>query len=147
MKEARKNAVLQAVPHRGHLGSVAAANASIAIYEREQLIVRAKETGAWFLEALKAELEPLPIVGQVRGIGMWLAVDLTRDKATKAPFTDDTVTAVVRRMRELGVIVSPIGTAFELAPPLIAPHDALERTVRVAAQALGDVARARNLPC
>jgi adenosylmethionine-8-amino-7-oxononanoate aminotransferase len=131
----------------GHLGSVAAANASIAIYEREQLIVRAKETGAWFLEALKAELEPLPIVGQVRGIGMWLAVDLTRDKATKAPFTDDTVAAVVRRMRELGVIVSPIGTAFELAPPLIAPRDALERTVRVAAQALGDVARARNLPC
>lgn len=129
----------------GHLGAVAAANASIAIYERERLVARAKEDGAYFLDALKMELEKHPIVGQVRGLGMWLAVDFTCDKATKAAFTDDTVAAIVRRMRELGVLVNAIGTAFELAPPLITPRTALDRTVRVAAQAIDEVARARNL--
>ena len=53
--------------------------------------------------------------------------------------------AIVKRMRELGVLVNAIGTAFELAPPLIAPRSALDRTVRVAAQAIDEVARARNL--
>ena len=129
----------------GHLGAVAAANASIAIYERERLITRAKEDGAYFLDALKMELEKHPIVGQVRGLGMWLAVDFTADKATKAAFTDDTVPAIVRRMRELGVLVDAIGTAFELAPPLITPRAALDRAVKVAAQAINEVARARNL--
>jgi adenosylmethionine-8-amino-7-oxononanoate aminotransferase len=129
----------------GHLGAVAAANASIAIYEREGLVARAKENGAYFLDALKMELEKHPIVGEVRGLGMWLAVDLTRDKATRAAFTDDTVAAVVRRMRELGVLCNAIGTAFELAPPLITPRTALDKAVRVAAQAIDEVARTRNL--
>jgi putrescine---pyruvate transaminase len=129
----------------GHLGAVAAANASIAIYEREHLVARAKENGAYFLDALKTELEKHPIVGQVRGLGMWLAVDFTRDKKSKAAFTDDTVVAIVKRMRELGVLVNAIGTAFELAPPLIAPRSALDRAVQVAAQAIDEVARARNL--
>ena len=129
----------------GHLAAVAAANTTIAIYERESLITRARENGAYFLDALKLELEPHPIVGQVRGLGMWLAVDFTADKATKAAFTDDTVKAIVRRMRELGVLVNPAGTAFEMAPPLITPRDALDRTVKIAAQAIDEVARERNL--
>ena len=129
----------------GHLAAVAAARTTIAILERENLIARAKENGAYFLDALKTELEKHPIVGQVRGLGMWVAVDLTADKKTKAPFTDETVDAVVRRMRELGVLVCSIGTAFELAPPLITERKELDRTVEVAAQAINDVARARNL--
>jgi putrescine aminotransferase len=91
------------------------------------------------------ELEKHPIVGQVRGLGMWLAVDFTADKKTRAAFTDDTVAAIARRMRELGVLVNAIGTAFELAPPLITPRPVLDRAVQAAAQAIDDVARARNL--
>ena len=41
---------------------------------------------------------------------MWLAVDFTADKKTKAPFADDTVKTVVRRMKDLGVLASAIGT-------------------------------------
>jgi adenosylmethionine-8-amino-7-oxononanoate aminotransferase len=48
-------------------------------------------------------------------------------------------------MRQLGVLVNAIGTAFELAPPLITPRPALDRAVKVAAQAIDEVARARNL--
>jgi len=129
----------------GHAAAAAAANAVIAILERDNLVERGRENGAYFLAALQRELEPLPIVGQVRGLGMWLAVDFTRDKATRSPFTDDTVPAVVRRMRELGVIASPIGTAFELAPPLITSRAELDRAVAVARQAIVEVARQRGL--
>ena len=129
----------------GHAGAAAAANATIAIKERDGLIQQGKELGAYLLDGLQEYLDPHPIVGQVRGIGMWLAVDFTADKATAAPFEDDTVRAVVKRMYELGVIASSIGTAFELAPPLIATKADLDETVRVAKQAIDEVARERQL--
>jgi adenosylmethionine-8-amino-7-oxononanoate aminotransferase len=129
----------------GHAGAAAAANATITIKERDDLIAKGKESGAYLLDGLREYLDPHPIVGQVRGIGMWLAVDFTADKATRAPFADDTVRAVVRRMYEHGVIASPIGTAFELAPPLIASKTDLDETIRVAAQAIDEVARERRL--
>jgi putrescine aminotransferase len=45
----------------------------------------------------------------------------------------------------VGVIVGPIGTALEIAPPLIATRDDLARCTAVLGQAISDVARARGL--
>lgn len=129
----------------GHAGAAAAANTVIAIKERDGLIDLAREHGAYMLDALHEFLDPHPIVGQVRGIGMWLAVDFTADKETRAPFEDDTVRAIVKRMYDYGVIASPIGTAFEMAPPLIATKADIDEAVRVAARAIDEVARERRL--
>jgi adenosylmethionine-8-amino-7-oxononanoate aminotransferase len=129
----------------GHAAAAAAANTVIAIKEREGLIEKGRETGTYMLDALQEYLDPHPIVGQVRGIGMWLAVDFTSDKATGAPFSDDTVKAIVQRMYQHGVIASPIGTAFEMAPPLIATRDDIDEAVSVASQAIDEVARERQL--
>jgi putrescine---pyruvate transaminase len=128
----------------GHGGGAAAALANIAICERDDVIAKARDNGRHFLERLKDLLAASPIVGEVRGLGMWLAIDFTADKATKVPFKDDTVKAVVRRMKELGVLSSPIGNALEMAPPLIASREQLDRAAEVAAQAVHEVARARG---
>jgi putrescine---pyruvate transaminase len=129
----------------GHAGAAAAANTVIAIKERDGLIEKARVDGAYVLDALKQALEPLPIVGQVRGAGMWLAVDFTRDKATRAPFEDDTVATIVRRMYKHRVIASPIGTSFELAPPLITSRSDLDTTVEVAERSIREIVAERNL--
>lgn len=128
-----------------HAIGCAASNAVIAIKERENLIPRAKENGEYFLAQLKSALEAHPIVGQVRGIGHWHAVDFTADKATKAPFADDTVKAIVRRMRDHGVIASAIGTALEMAPPLVVTRADLDTAVEVCARSVHEVARERGL--
>jgi putrescine aminotransferase len=127
----------------GHGGGAAAALATIGIYERDGVIDKARDNGRYFLDRLKELLADSPIVGDVRGLGMWLAVDFTRDKKTKAPFTDDTVKRVVRRMKDLGVISSAIGTALEMAPPLIASRAQLDRAAKVTADAVSDVAAGR----
>lgn len=129
----------------GHASAAAAANAAIAIKQRDGLIAKAAADGAYFGDKLKGALGGHPIVGDVRGIGMWWCVDFTADHATKAPFTDDTVAAIVERMHTLGVIACTIGTALEMAPPLIATRAQLDRAVAVCAQAVGDVARERGL--
>ena len=116
----------------------------ITIKERDGLIEKARVDGAWFLDGLQEMLEPLPIVGQVRGIGMWLAVDFTRDKETRAPFEDDTVAAVVNRMHDYGVIASAIGTSFEMAPPLITSRTDLADVIRVTERAIREIATERG---
>lgn len=130
----------------GHAACAAAANAAIHIKERDALIPRARQNGEYFRQALEDGLGGHPIVAQVRGIGHWHAVELTADRKTKAPFTDDTVAAVVRHMREeSGVLACTIGHAFEMAPPLIATQEQLDRAVAAAARAVHAVARARGL--
>lgn len=129
----------------GHASAAAAANAAIAIKERDRLIDRARDNGAYFGNELSAALSEHPIVGQVRGIGHWHCVDFTADKKTKAPFADDTVQAIVTRMHDHGVIASAIGTALEMAPPLIVSRDELDRAVEVCARSVHEIACERRL--
>jgi adenosylmethionine-8-amino-7-oxononanoate aminotransferase len=129
----------------GHAACAAAANAAIRIKERDGLIPRARQNGEYIRQALEDALGRHPIVAQVRGIGHWHAVELTADRKTKTPFADDTVAAVVRHMRdESGVLACTIGHAFEMAPPLNASQDQLDRAVQAAARAVHEVAKARG---
>jgi adenosylmethionine-8-amino-7-oxononanoate aminotransferase len=128
----------------GHAGAAAAANTVITIKERDGLIDASRDNGAWFLDGLQEVLEPLPIVGQVRGVGMWLAVDFTKDKETREPFADDTVKAVVDKMYGYGVIASAIGTSFEMAPPLITSRADLDEVAKVAEKSIREVAKERG---
>jgi putrescine---pyruvate transaminase len=129
----------------GHAVACAAANSAIAIKERDGLIGRAKENGVYFSKILKDALGSHPVVGDIRGMGHWQAVDFTSDKRTRAPFTDDTVKTITRRMRELGVIANPIGTALEMAPPLTVSRAELDRAVAVCTRAVVETARQRGL--
>jgi putrescine---pyruvate transaminase len=114
----------------GHATSCAAALEAIRIYDQEQLPERARTLGSELLERLK-ELERFDIVGQVRGIGMWLAVDFTADPATRAPLDKDALVSIMTNARKRGVITSRNGTAIEMAPPLTIDRDeALEGIAR-----------------
>ena len=129
----------------GHAICSAVANKVIEIKERDGLIDNAKNLGEQFGADLKAALGDHPIVGDVRGLGFWHAIDFTSDKSTKAVFEDDTVRAVVQRIRDHGVIVGPIGTSLEIAPPLIAAKEQLDECVRACAQSIDEIAKERSL--
>jgi putrescine aminotransferase len=130
----------------GHAAAAAAALKVIEIKERDGLVEKAGRDGEWFQGVLKDLLLDKPIVGDVRGIGMWHAVDFTSDKATRASFADDTVPAIVRRMQDKGVLVCAIGpSAFELAPPLISTREQLAHAAEVAAEAIDEITFERQL--
>jgi putrescine aminotransferase len=98
------------------------------------------KNGEYLQAGLKAAIGDHPIVGQIRGVGSWHAVDFTSDRKTKAAFEDDTVKSIARRMLDLGVIASAIGTSIEVAPALIVTHNDLDRTVDTLKKAIDDVA-------
>lgn len=130
--------------YSGHAISCAVGLKVIEIKEREGLIPRAAELGDEWNAALKDALMSSPIVGDVRGVGFWQAVDFTKDKATREAFTDDTVAQIANRCRHHGVLVGAIGTAIEIAPPLVSQKADLERCTSVLAQSVREIARERN---
>jgi len=129
----------------GHAVAAAVANTVIDIKQRDNLIMRGRENGEYFREALKSVLGDHSIVGDIRGMGHWHAIDFTMNKKTKAPFADDTVKAIVARMMDLGVMAGATGTSLELAPPLTVTRADLDRAIDVCATAVKDVAQARRL--
>ena len=128
----------------GHAVACAASNKVVEIKRREGLIEKARKLGAEFGADLAESIGNHPIVGDVRGLGFWHAIDFTQNKETKAPFEDDTVQVIASRIREHGVIVGAIGTSIEIAPPLIVDKSQLDECIQVCAQSIDEVAKERG---
>ena len=95
--------------------------------------------GTHLLAALRALAAAHDIVGDVRGSGLFIGVELVRDRGTREPATDE-ASQVVLRMRDLGVLVGTDGPHHNVikirGPMPLAEHDtdclvgALERALR-----------------
>jgi adenosylmethionine-8-amino-7-oxononanoate aminotransferase len=126
----------------GHPVSAAAALASIGIIEREALVENAASVGAYMIGLLEG-LRTHPIVGDVRGLGLFMAVELARDATRReaAPPGFDVDSQVAAFAREAGLFVRPFGGTVFLAPPLIFTRAQAERAVEVLDGALTQVER------
>lgn len=104
----------------GHPVACAAALRSIEIIERDALLENARAVGVHLQERARG-LMTLPCVGDVRGHGLMLAVDLVADKETKTPFpvSAQIGARVFRNCVEKGIIVRPVGDRIILSPPII----------------------------
>jgi adenosylmethionine-8-amino-7-oxononanoate aminotransferase len=130
---------MHAATYSGHAACCAVGLANLAIIEREGLVDRAAQLGAWFQQLLRRELEPLPSVGQVRGLGMMAAVELVEPGRPGAGLYDGAVplaTRVVERCVEKGQIPRRINNIICMAPPLISTEAQLQRLVDVLAEGI-----------
>jgi 4-aminobutyrate aminotransferase-like enzyme/Ser/Thr protein kinase RdoA (MazF antagonist) len=86
----------------------------------EGLQENARAVGARLRAGLEALAERHPVIGAVHGRGLYLGVDLVRDRATLEPAADEAY-AICERLRELGVIDQPTGdfeNVLKVKPPL-----------------------------
>ena len=131
----------------GHPISAAAALANIEIIEREGLVMNAADVGAYMLGLLDG-LRSHPIVGDVRGLGLLMAVELTLppgldEDSAPGMAVDNQVAAVAR---EMGLFMRPMGGTILLGPPLIFTRAQAERTVEVLDVALSQVEAGLAIP-
>ena len=129
--------------YTGHPISVAAANANLDILERENLTQNAAEVGAYMLAALHYAFDSLPITGEVRGVGLMLAVEFVADPATKRRL-DPALKAAYRisaLAREKGLITRamPQSEALGFAPPLVLTRADADKIVEIAAASTREV--------
>lgn len=105
----------------GHPVGVAVALETIRIYEEMDVVPHVRAMGARLREGLDAIAARSRIVGQVRGAGLMIGVELVADPATRAAF--DPALKVGARFDEEalrnGLVIRPMGDTIGLCPPLI----------------------------
>ncbi len=126
----------------GHPGSAVASMTMIDIVEEEDLVARSASLGRTALRLLSG-CEELEIVGQIRGRGLWVAVDFTSDPQSRALPEPTMLENIVQRTRDLGALVSQNGTAIEIAPPLVITEADLETGIAMFRQAIEEANKQR----
>ncbi|HEY3149941.1 MAG TPA: aminotransferase class III-fold pyridoxal phosphate-dependent enzyme [Dongiaceae bacterium] len=111
-------AVMHGYSYSGHPLACAAAMAVLDITEREDLPANAARHGPHLLEALKPFAERFPIVGDVRGKGLLVCLELVRDRKTREPADEDLAYRLADATRAAGILVRPGGNKIAISPPL-----------------------------
>lgn len=118
-----------------------AALENIAILEEERLARNAAENGAYFFKLLEELKQKYEWIGDVRGLGLAIGVELVEDRATKAPAAEKTA-AVCYRAFELGLLVFYVGihsNVIEITPPLTISRQEIDLAVSILDQAFKDL--------
>jgi adenosylmethionine-8-amino-7-oxononanoate aminotransferase len=120
-----------------------AALASLEVFEREDVLNKVQPRIRHLWGSLRRRLGKHPHVGEIRGKGLMVGVELVADRATKAPYplTDQVGNRVGRAARARGVLIRPIGNTVVLMPPLAMTRPQLTQLVTVAAEAVDAVTR------
>ncbi|PWC12436.1 aspartate aminotransferase family protein [Brenneria roseae subsp. americana] len=105
----------------GHPLGCAAALAVLDIVENENLPANAAHMGEYLLGQLQSFEQRFRSVGNVRGKGLMIAIDLVENKLTKTPLAPNNNLAfrIAEATRNAGAVVRPVGPKLVLAPPLI----------------------------
>ncbi len=104
----------------GNPVSCAAALAVLDVLEQEKLLQNAVDTGAYVASGLRKLQARHALIGDVRDKGLFFAVELVLDRASKAPATQETA-RLVNAMRQSGVLISRIGrhdNILKMRPPM-----------------------------
>jgi adenosylmethionine-8-amino-7-oxononanoate aminotransferase len=129
----------------GHPVSCAAALANLDIMLEEDLPGRAEAMGAYLRNSLEATLGNHPNVGDIRGVGLFLGVELVADKSTKETFRDNALLAwLTDQMRDRGLILrndSRNDPTTQLCPPLVITREECDRTVAILEESITELGR------
>jgi adenosylmethionine-8-amino-7-oxononanoate aminotransferase len=128
---------MHAATYSGHPACCAVGVRNIEIIEQENLVERAAVVGRRLLAGLESLLD-LPVVGDVRGLGMMCGVELVENKKSRAPAIG-LGGRVAREALSRGLIIRirgggaepAIGDTICVAPPLMTPHETIDRLVDI----------------
>jgi 4-aminobutyrate--pyruvate transaminase len=106
--------------YSGHPVCSAVALETLAIYEERDIVNHVRRMSPHFLDGLR-RLTDRPYVGEVRGVGLIAAIELVRDKATKAPFDASLNVGgfLTERAQAHGLIIRQLADSVALCPPMI----------------------------
>jgi 4-aminobutyrate aminotransferase-like enzyme len=105
----------------GNPVSCAVGMAVLDVIEREKLVANARDVGATMRDGLRALATRHALIGDVRGAGLFIGLELVTDRASKTPATAETA-KIVNGLREKRVLISAAGphaNVLKIRPPLV----------------------------
>jgi taurine--2-oxoglutarate transaminase len=133
--------------YAGHALACAAATRVIRIYQEDNLIQNSQKMGAYLLEKALELKDKHPCIGDVRGIGLFVGLELVKNRKTREPIMPlvakirpgiNPKLAVAKKLGELGMIamVANPSSVIAMAPPLIVTKDEIDEGISLMDQAL-----------
>src|SRR5579864_2741979 len=124
----------------GNPVSCAAALANIQVIEEEKLCQRSRDSGAYAMERLKAMQKRTPLIGDVRGLGLMIGIELIRDAAlTPAASEAEAVRDFCLRSGVLIGVGGVFGNVVRMQPPLVISRQQLDKALDVLEQAFAEL--------
>ena len=129
--------IMHGYTYSGHPLACAAALANLDIVIEENLPANASDVGGYFIERLN-ELAQYPNVGDVRGVGLMLAVEFVKDRQTKEPIPafDPYLMAIQSACMEANVWVRIQANKMIFSPPLVFENSHVDQAVEAVKHAL-----------
>ena len=121
--------------------SCAAGRAVLQVLEEEQLQANAAKVGGELLNVLRDMQQRYPVIGDVRGRGLMMAIELVADRSTKAPGTDITA-EIFEASRKHGLVLSKSGphrSVLRMVPPLCLSMDDVPKIAEAMEASFKDV--------
>jgi taurine--2-oxoglutarate transaminase len=133
--------------YSAHPASCAAGLAVIGIYEQEDLINRAAETGKYIDQCMADLMDGHPSIGDVRNTGMLGVIELVKDRETREPMAPfnakpsemGAMAKVAARLRELGMFTFVRWSYIFVAPPLISTREVIDEGFGMLDEAIGQL--------
>jgi 4-aminobutyrate aminotransferase-like enzyme len=126
----------------GNPVSCAIGLAVLDVMRDEGLQRHASGVGAHFREGLAQLMDRHPIIGDVRGLGLFIGAELVRDRGARTPATAEAA-ALVNRLRHRGILAStdgPHANVLKIKPPMVIMADDVDMAVRVMEEELTSMA-------
>lgn len=119
--------------YAGHPLACAAGIANLRIVEQENLPANAGEVGKYFLDRLNEIAPRHRNIGDVRGMGLMIGIELVADKKTKRPFelSERFGLRIWERCVEKGVLIRNLADTFIISPPLTLQKQHVDEMVDV----------------
>jgi adenosylmethionine-8-amino-7-oxononanoate aminotransferase len=146
-KEAKK--LLHGITFGGHPVAAAAALANLAIIEREQLADQSAEKGEYLRAELHKALDHHPSIGEVRGAGLFVGIELVTDKAKRTPMPGGPMMGWLSdQLLTRGLICrcdDRLDPVVQLSPPLVITKTEIDEMVDVIEQVIGALEQEMHL--
>jgi adenosylmethionine-8-amino-7-oxononanoate aminotransferase len=133
--------LLHGITFGGHPVAAAAALANIAILERENLAARAAEIGTYFKTQLHVALDRHPSIGDIRGLGLFIGIELVNNKATREEMPGGPMLGwVSQQLMQRGLICrcdDRLDPVIQLSPPLVITKEEVDQCVNILEEVIG----------
>lgn len=130
--------------YSAHPVGAAAALAALKLIDELKVVENVADVGPYMMQGLKDRLGQHPHVGDIRGKGLMLGIELMKDRASKEtfPMANRTGRQILKAAAERGLITRALGDTLVFAPPLIITRADADEIVDKFALAVGDVLKA-----
>lgn len=117
--------------YSAHPVGAAAALATLKAIDDERIVAKVAELGPYLQKEMRAAVGDHPLVGDIRGVGFMLGIELVKDRATKTAFPREALVGrrVLKNLFARGLISRALGDTLVFAPPLVIERSEIDELV------------------